>query len=237
MLSALRSGYSLLGFSDHTPWPYEDGFVSIARMLPDQLDGYVNSVQELQRKYRGQIEIQLGLEAEYQPQDLRYLLEKKQQYRMDFLILGVHYNNRREEVYYGKVSQPEHIKTCGKLTVEAIENSSRLFDCLAHPDLFMQAYPGFDKLCASVSRDICQAAKACSLPLEYNLSGFYNYTRRMGGVGYPCLDFWQIAAREGCSAIIGIDAHSPDRMEDTPLYDLALQHLKGLGIPVLDRLK
>ena len=39
ILTALRCGYKVLGFSDHTPWAYATpGFVSHIRMLPAQLD-------------------------------------------------------------------------------------------------------------------------------------------------------------------------------------------------------
>ena len=42
ILTALRCGYKVLGFSDHTPWAYATpGFVSRIRMLPSQLDDYV----------------------------------------------------------------------------------------------------------------------------------------------------------------------------------------------------
>ena len=42
ILTALRCGYRVLGFSDHTPWAYATpGFVSRIRMLPSQPDDYV----------------------------------------------------------------------------------------------------------------------------------------------------------------------------------------------------
>ena len=38
--TAIRCGYQVLGFSDHTPWRYRDPhFVSHIRMLPDELEG------------------------------------------------------------------------------------------------------------------------------------------------------------------------------------------------------
>lgn len=232
--AALQAGYGLLGFSDHMPWQYEDGYISKPRMLPGELVDYVASVRQMQQKYQGQIEIPLGLEAEYQVEDLAFLTEKCQEHAVDFLLLGVHYDNRREEVYYGMINEAKHVKAYGEQALAGLQ--SGLFDCLAHPDLFMQGYPAFDDTCRAVSRDICQAAKAHQVPLEYNVSGFYNLHRRQGGLGYPCLPFWQIAAQEGVSAIIGIDAHSPDRLLDTPVYDQAIQHLSALGIRVIDRL-
>jgi histidinol-phosphatase (PHP family) len=228
VLSAIQGGFTHLGFSDHTPWPYPDGFVSSTRMDVSELAGYVRSVNHLKAAYADQIEISLGLEVEHLPEYLGWLNEIREQYQVAFLIFANHYNTRFEEIYYGKISSPNDVKEYARLTVQGIE--SGLYDCLGHPDLYLRAYPAFDDACRGAARDICQAARSMNLPLEYNLSGFYSVHRRDGGVGYPCFDFWQIAAREGCSAIIGIDAHEPGRFLDTPLYDLARQYLRALGM-------
>ena len=51
ILTALRCGYKVLGFSDHTPWAYATpGFVSRIRMLPSQLDDYVLTLRRLRRR-------------------------------------------------------------------------------------------------------------------------------------------------------------------------------------------
>ena len=229
VLSAIQGGFARLGFSEHIPWPYPDDFVSSSRMDMAELEGYVQSVNALKAAYVGRIQINLGFEAEHFPEYLDWLLEIRERYQDALLLFGNHYDSRREEVYYGKVSERRHVLRYAGQALAGI--ASGLYDCLAHPDLFMQAYPAFDDSCRGASRDICQAARAMNLPLEYNVSGFYNAHRRRGGIGFPCLDFWRIAAREGCSAVIGIDAHAPERLLDAPLYDLARQHLKALGIP------
>ncbi|MBR1458649.1 MAG: histidinol phosphate phosphatase, partial [Oscillospiraceae bacterium] len=36
--NAIRNGMQVLGFSDHCPWVYPDGFVSGTRMMPSELD-------------------------------------------------------------------------------------------------------------------------------------------------------------------------------------------------------
>lgn len=50
ILTALRCGFKVLGFSDHTPWAYATpGFVSRIRMLPFQLDDYVLTLRSCGR--------------------------------------------------------------------------------------------------------------------------------------------------------------------------------------------
>ena len=59
ILTALRCGFKVLGFSDHTPWAYATpGFVSRIRMLPSQLDDYVlrRGIQELIRIVEPQLD-------------------------------------------------------------------------------------------------------------------------------------------------------------------------------------
>lgn len=37
VLSAIKGGYRILGFSDHTPWKYRTDYVADMRMLPEEL--------------------------------------------------------------------------------------------------------------------------------------------------------------------------------------------------------
>ena len=57
ILAAIKSGYSELGFSDHTPWHYDSSFHSTMRMEEDKLEGYVNTLLGLREKYKNQIYI------------------------------------------------------------------------------------------------------------------------------------------------------------------------------------
>ena len=51
VLSAIKGGYRILGFSDHTPWKYRTDYVADMRMLPEELPGYVESLKTLREKY------------------------------------------------------------------------------------------------------------------------------------------------------------------------------------------
>ena len=55
---------------------------------------------------------------------------------------------------------------------------------------------------------LCRAAKTCGMPLEINLLGLRD--RR----AYPYDRFWEIAAAEGCDAILGRDAHDAAALSD-----------------------
>ena len=61
--AALARGLKVLGFSDHTPYPFPESHVSWFRMKTQELDDYVTVCQNLRREYRDSIEIHVGLEA------------------------------------------------------------------------------------------------------------------------------------------------------------------------------
>ena len=39
VLSAIKGGYRILGFSDHTPWKYRTDYVADMRLRPAELPG------------------------------------------------------------------------------------------------------------------------------------------------------------------------------------------------------
>ena len=71
--------------------------------------------------------------------------------------------------------------------------------------------------------------------MEYNL-GYEDYNDKHGIITIPHPDFWEIAAHEGCTAIIGIDAHNNQYLETPFYYDRAVKTLKELGIKTIDRI-
>ena len=81
-----------------------------------------------------------------------------------------------------------------------------LFTYMAHPDLAF--YRGDDAFYEAEMTRLCRTAKACGMPLEINLLGLRD--RR----AYPYDRFWEIAAAEGCDAILGRDAHDAAALSD-----------------------
>lgn len=239
---AIERGFAVLGFADHTPWPYESDFVAGMRMRWDQFPDYLATVKGLAEKYAGQIRIPVGLECEAFPKYMGWLADVKAQY-LDYVILGNHYDLTDEGdhnafddaggFYFGRCTRPEHVRRYAERTIAGMETG--LFDYVAHPDLFCHIYSDFDADCVAASRDICDAAVALGVPLEYNLLGI-QYHARIGEsdkLGYPCPRFWEIAADKGVKAIIGFDAHYPEHLERTELFEKGLAYLRSLGIETL----
>ena len=226
---ALAGGFTTLGFSDHTPWRYAGDYVATVRMTPDQLPDYLASVRSLRAEYAGRIEILAGLECEYFPDYIDWLRQMAGEQRLDYLIFGNHFYPSDETApYFGRATKD--VGMLRRYTDAALAGiESGLFSYFAHPDLFMASYPGFDANARAASREICRAAKRCALPLEYNLLGARrNEQYRLDG--YPHPGFWRIAAEEGCTAILGVDAHVPAHLADPKFWDAGLALLRGLGM-------
>lgn len=235
VLSAVKGGCQELGFSDHTPWNYHTGYVSDIRMALNELPEYVNSIRSLQQKYKDKIRIKIGLECEYFPEYIQWLKEIIKEYQLDYIIFGNHHFHTDEKFpYFGtNTDTKEMLDLYEESAIEGLE--SGLFAYMAHPDLFVNSYPRFDHHCSRISRHICHTAARLNVPLEYNVS-LLPYKDPNRHALFPQAEFWQIAADEGCTAIIGLDAHEHEKLATSLYYNQGVENLKKLKMKVIDTL-
>lgn len=231
VLAAIEGGFSILGFSDHTPNHYPSGYVATMRMRDVELPDYVQKVRAAGKKYADRIRVLCGLECEYFPRHLPWILEQKEKHALDYLILGNHFDSTDEpgHMYFGDVRDHQNLRRYTEMTIRGLQTGVFLY--LAHPDVVLSQYPQFDRYAADAARELCRAAKELNIPLEYNLLGrLYWGKPRFRGLGYPCPAFWEVAAQEGVSCIIGVDAHAPAHLLNTDLYAQSVQDLQELGL-------
>ena len=231
--AALTAGFDVLGFADHAPWRYATSYVSHCRMTADLWPDYKRSVQSLQLKYTGQIEIRLGLECEYTKRYFDQLLRLRDD-GCEYFLLASHFLDSEEYAGYtgNTCSSDDELRRYADQTAEGI--ATGLFCYVAHPDLYMMNRPVFDKASMEAADVICQAAKEAHIPLEYNLLGLGDELRGHPR-GYPHSDFWQYIRKWGNNVILGVDAHSPDALTNEAVRKEALRRLDALGInPVTD---
>lgn len=232
--AAYDAGIRTLGFSDHTPYVgFEGDYYSTFRMFPEEIADYCDSIKSLREQFRGKMDIYIGLEVEYYPKLFPKLIEFLRPYDIDYIILGQHYN---DDDQYGEwtrwVKTDESLKTYVDQCCEAMETG--LFSYVAHPDIaeYDRSGPAFDR----EFRRLCRTAKNLDIPLELNLLGIR--TKR----GYPCTEFFKIAAEEDCRIILGRDAHEPHAFYETEYEEAALEMVHDLGLKLCedidpDRLK
>lgn len=227
---AIKSGIKTLGFSDHTPYLFENGHIANDKMLPEQLDGYVNTVRNLQREYKKDINILVGLEAEYYPKLFNKLTEFLKPFDLDYLILGQHYTfNETDGVYaFTKEHTESDFITYANQVVEAVKTG--YFSYVAHPDVFY--YPPNTDTFSVYMEKICKAAKEQDIPVEFNLAGYCM------GHWYPCNEFLQIAANVGNKIILGIDAHRKEAFaEAQSVFCKVKERIEKFGLEITDKIK
>lgn len=233
VLSAIRGGYKELGFSDHTPWKREDKFRSIMRMDVEEFPFYVKSIRGLREKYKENISLKIGLECEYFKDKMSWLKELIQEYQLDYVIFGNHfYGDEKNDFFFDESTLDKHaVDLYVRSAIEGMETG--LYAYLAHPELFTRSYLKQDDACIGAFRSLCRAAKQMSVPIEYNLAGCI-YNEKYHAASYPHPKFWEIAAQEGCTAIIGVDAHNNLHLETDKYYLAAQKQLSRLGIATID---
>lgn len=228
VLEAIKRGFTTLGFADHAPYNFLNGFNSWYRMRFDQVNDYVNTLLELRDKYKDKIDIKIGFEAEIYPETFDEMIDNIRAYPIDYLILGQHFNhNERDAHYSGSATDDvslleDYTNTC----IKACE--SGMYSYIAHPDVFF--FTGDDETYEKYVKMLCASANKCDVPLELNLLGL------AGRRHYPYEKFWEIVAREGNKVILGIDAHSPKEIANAPV-DEAMEFATKLGLNVIDSLE
>ena len=83
---AIRQGLTTLGFSEHSPLPFDNNFSVKGERMPD----YVAEIAALKEEYRDKIDIYCGLEADYLTGVSEPFAVTKEKYHLDYLIGGVH---------------------------------------------------------------------------------------------------------------------------------------------------
>lgn len=226
--AAIQAGYSELGFSDHTPWHYESTFHSTMRMEEDKLEGYVQTLRQLKEKYKNQISIKIGLECEYFEKYIPWLKDVINQYELDYVILGNHYDETDETgIYFGRPLNQQQFAKYIESTIKGLKTG--LFSYLAHPDL--ANYDINDPFYTQEMTRLCQVAKELDIPLEFNLLGYATYRQ------YPNDVFFRIAQKVGNKVIIGTDAHESRALLDIETYHKAKQYLERLGIEITEDIR
>lgn len=234
--AAILNQLDILGFSDHGPYPDRR---YAARMQYEEFDDYLDTIDELKKKYTSQIQILKSVEIEYFPQEQKFYEELLTKKGLDYLLLGQHFyytDNGEERNMFNLQSQDWCIGYA-----KAIEAGLQTgyYKILAHPDLYlMNENFAWDYSCDVAMDIILNAAVRTNTILEYNANGFRRGLKNFpDGVRYPypVQRFWQEVKKSGCRVVVGSDCHNTEHIYDR-YVELAYEQLKELGIQPIDTL-
>ncbi|MFP4078495.1 MAG: hypothetical protein ACLFUQ_05085, partial [Candidatus Izemoplasmataceae bacterium] len=107
---------------------------------------------------------------------------------------------------------------------------------VAHPEIYMGGYPRFDEYAKEAAEIIAQASLEYDVPLEFNANGIRRGLKaKEDGLHYqyPRREFWAIAVKKGCKAVLSADAHAPSQLDDRAIRKSEAL-IKEWGIPTRD---
>jgi histidinol-phosphatase (PHP family) len=205
---ALEKEFVEIGFSAHLPKvrdpdPYH-------AMLEDDLPRYVELVESLRVKYRNDITIKLGIEADYFEgfeSDTRRLLES---FPFDYVLGSIHFlgdwhfTSREGRGRYKTEDPDAAFPRYFHLLKRMI--GSALFDIAAHPDAIRKTGFRPQHSMEGEFREIAACLSKAGMSIEVNTAGI----RRGGGAIYPEKAFLEACMHAGVPMTLGSDAHIPD---------------------------
>ena len=219
---AIRQGFSTLGFSEHSPLPFDNNFSVKSADMPR----YVAEIAQLKEEFKDKIDLYCALEADYLTGVSEPFAVTKEKYHLDYLIGGVHlvgqsanpdeiwfidgpkwevYDEGLQKFFDGNIRRA--VCRFFEQSNEMIENEP--FDIIAHFDkikmhnrdrYFHEDEPWYRKL----ALETLDLIREKGLVMEINTRGIYK--KRYNGF-YPSPWLMEAACRIGVPAVISADAH------------------------------
>ena len=228
IIRAIQGGIQYMGFSDHIPLMCDDGFESGHRVPMAEAEDYVKTLIALREKYSDKIDIKIGFEMEFYPDEFEKMLKSVEDLGAEYLILGQHW---LENEHYGgqHVNHPtdslEDLKKYVSLVVSAMKTG--VITYVAHPDMIR--FTGDVMQYRKEMKEICVASKELHIPLEINFLGISD------GRNYPNPLFWKLAGEVQVPVTFGFDAHDPMRAFDEKSLKIAEKMVETYGLNYIGR--
>lgn len=201
-------GLREIGFADHNPLP--DRRSPNVRMSEAELNYYVERVTELQYRYRGKIDVLLGLELDYVEGLEDYLANQVAAHPWDYVIGSIHFldNACREPSWPRQYAGDAHQLYARYFELMRRMARSGLCDIVAHFDVVKRSgcLPG-EHEADEITRTL-QEIKSAGICMEINTSG-YRHAELPEPQPYPMLSIVEQALGLGVPLIVNSDAHAP----------------------------
>ena len=218
---AVKRGLKGMTVTCHCPLP--DGIDHTNRMAPDELDTYQDIVGRTAARWRGRLDIRMGMESDFAPFLIPYLTKLHASRPFSYILGSVHPQAEYFKERYDTGDTPAYRHTYYRMLAEAAE--SGLFDCLSHPDLvkyidrqewnFARYTPVIEE-----SLDRIAATDTC---MELNTAGHLMSLREYS----PGRTQLEMMHQRRIPVVVGADAHVASRVGDH--FKEALDLLTDIG--------
>jgi len=211
IIRGMEIGLHQIGVSDHMPLLHvkPSTHYSGLAMERDELPRYVEEVLRLKEKYRGDIEVLLGLEGEYVEGFEEEIAALLADHPWDYVIGSVHYLGEwdlfdsRQACRWRERDPLEVYRFYYRAIGKAAQ--SGLFDMIGHFDGIKRFSPIRHPEEQELERQALRIAADSGITLELNTAGL----RHCYGTMYPNESILQQCLELGIPVTIGSDAHHP----------------------------
>jgi histidinol-phosphatase (PHP family) len=239
---AIRSGFDILGFSEHSPLPFDNPF-SFRKV---NTAAYCSLINEMKLKYADQLEICLGLELDYIPGMSEPFSVTRDAFKLDYMIGAVHlvkpggrdelwftdgpshdtYDKGLNDFFAGDIR--EAVTAYYKQVNEMI--STQEFNILAHFDkIKMHNRDRFfredERWYKGLVDETISLIRERNLIVEVNCRGIY---KKRSPTTYPGLEILKKLKELSVPVMVNSDAHLPEELDGA--FDEAYDLLKKAGI-------
>lgn len=239
---AIKKGFDILGFTEHSPLPFENPF-SFQRVRKEQ---YLETIQALKSEVEGQLQLFLGMEMDYIPGMSEDFASIRSEFACDYLIGSVHlvrpdhsdqlwftdgprheiYDDGIEKLFAGNVRKAvtSYYRQVNAMIV------TQEFEILGHFDKIKMHNRGrFFNEDESWYRDLVNETigliREKNLVVEVNTRGIY---KKRSDTTYPGLEILKDLKNLGIPVMINSDAHQPHELDAA--FGEGLSLLKSAGI-------
>jgi histidinol-phosphatase (PHP family) len=221
---AIKAELDEIGFSDHLPM--KGGREDNLTMALDELTDYVGEVMSLRKSFP-EIQIKLGIEADYVPGNESYIKEILERYPFDYVIGSVHYIGTWAFDHPGKLKEwdKKEVDLVYKEYFELLRKSARtsVFDIIGHCDLVKKFGHRPDTGLSNELNDTAQVFKEYKVAVEVNTSGLRKPVNEI----YPSYEILKLYREYEIPIVFGSDAHTPDDVGRD--YDRAVSLARQAG--------
>ena len=180
------------------------------------LEDYLTSINKLKEKYKNQIEIHVGFEAEYFSEMVdyyKYLLS----HGIEYMILG-HHCRLKGHTFQWTITHNDPTEEMKQYTEDVINGlKTGLFKYLCHPDLFSNYNNVWNETIEFYARQILKTCEELDIPLEINMTGYRRFHEKPDDYGYPNINFFRLSKEYKVRYVVGVDAHKPEDFNEEDL--------------------
>lgn len=235
--AALEKGIDQLGLSDHMPLLHVDpqNYLPEMAMPMDELPVYVEECFALQQKYKGQIDIRVGLEGDYIEGQEEKIMKIIDMYPWDYVIGSVHFLGTWDITDYRqqKQWQGKHIYAVYEQYYDALQKAAKtgFYDFLGHIDVIKRFGYIPQEDTTALELGTLDVIAETGTAIELNASGSRMPVNEM----FPAPSLVKEAASRSIVFTLGSDAHKPEQVSFG--LEKARQQLAQAGVEQLATFK